>query len=138
MSKFSKIKSGIVPTIVTGAATAVGNAVVDGIIDKVAPSYASYADGIKVAAGILLRAFGKGNKYMTMAGDGLAIVGVANLTQDLAIDPLMDQIMPESTTAAEQAAAGLPAGTIGRARLGNGAYIRRHGKVAGLGSAFGK
>ena len=34
MSKFSKIKSGIVPTIVTGAATAVGNAVVDGVIDK--------------------------------------------------------------------------------------------------------
>ena len=125
------VKAGVT-SIITGGA----NAGVDYAIDRFAPEYVgTTADIAKVVAGAVISGSSYGKKYKMVASvaDGIATVGAANLVEDM-----LEKYVGGTDTTGTETTAGLVPSTIGRARLGNGAYIRRHGKVAGLGSAFGK
>lgn len=126
----------MIKAAVTSVVTGGVNAGVDYAIDRFAPQYVgTTADIAKVVAGAVISgsSFGKRNKMVAGAADGLAAIGAANLVSDL----LEEYVGGSPAAATPEGAAGLVPSTIGRARLGNGAYIRRHGKVSGLGSAFG-
>ena len=82
-------------------------------------SVKEYADWIKVGVGVLGGTM-VSNKIIRQGLDGLATVGATSLAKSFI------------GTESESAAAGLPQGTIGRLRVGQGAF-RRNRRVAGVG-----
>lgn len=84
-------------------------------------SVKEYADWIKVGVGVLGGTM-VSNKIIRQGLDGLATVGATSLAKSF--------IGTESESA--ETPAGLPQGTIGRLRVGQGAF-RRNRRVAGLG-----
>lgn len=113
-------KQGIIDTVVNVGVGGAANVAIDYVVssvDALSGLSATVINAAKIAVGAIGGTMTT-NKYVRAAVDGIAVVGASNL-----VSSLMDG------TASEEAAAGLPQGTIGRVRLGNRRY-RRH--VAGV------
>ena len=122
MAKNPFKKKSIIDTVVNVGVGGAANVAIDYVVNQV-EAIKSLGDTtvnlIKVAAGALVGSMVE-NKVARAAADGVATVGVSNLISGLMAD---------------EGAAGLPQGTIGRVRLGNRAYKRVHRGAAGTPTA---
>ena len=109
-------KSSIIDTVVNVGIGGGANVAIDYLVDSVdmlKSLSSTYINAGKIVLGAFAGTMLK-NKYARAAADGVATVGAANLVSGFIT----------GSTATPEAAAGLPAGTIGRLRLGNKAYRR--------------
>ena len=129
MAKNPFKKSSIVDTLTNVGIGGAANVAIDYIFDSVEAlaSVADYKKYLKIAAGAIGGSM-VSNKYLRAAADGVAVVGVSNLIQDL----MTDGGDTTTTTTTAEGSNGLPEGTIGRPMyLGQKGFKNMRGKVAG-------
>lgn len=121
-------KSSAVDTLVNVGVGGAANVAIDYVVNSVealAGLDSKIINGIKIALGAVGGSI-TSNKIVRAAVDGIAVVGASNLVSELV-----------NGTSSTEAAAGIPANTIGRIRVGQRGF-RRASKVSGIDSCMGK
>lgn len=126
MAKLFSKKSGAIDTLVNVGIGGAANVAIDYAVaqfDALSSQTQTVKNAVKIAAGVIGGSMVK-NKYLKSGLEGIAVCGVAQL--------VADQLAENTTTS------GLPAGTIGRVRMGNRYFRGSRGVrgVAGAGNDF--
>lgn len=139
MAKNPFKKKSLMDTLVNVGIGGAANVVYDQVLGSVLEDSLSSMENpglvnniIKIVGGAVVGGM-ISNQYARAAADGIAVVGVSNLVNDLMSS---DSSTPTPTsTSTPNEIEGLPSGTVGRIVLGNRRYKRRG--TNGLGNIYG-
>ena len=141
MAKNPFKKKSLMDTLVNVGIGGAANVVYDQVLGSVLEDSLSSMENpglvnniIKIVGGAVVGGM-ISNQYARAAADGIAVVGVSNLVNDLMSSDSSSSTTTTTTTTTTDGATGLPSGTVGRIVLGNRRYKRRG--TNGLGNIYG-